>query len=142
MTDNKDNGEKEEEESKDFEQIENNELEDIEGLDLKETEENKSNEYVFENTVQRNFKGYTRHDIKKAQKARRLQGMIGNLTEQEFTGMVCEKLIANCPVTVQDIHNADQIFGPDPANLTAKTNRTKPEHVRVVPGTSLKCASM
>jgi hypothetical protein len=57
--------------------------------------------------------------------------MIGNPTEQEFAGMVHEKLITNCPVTVQDVHNANQIFGPDLANLRGKTTRTKPEHVRV-----------
>ncbi len=64
------------------------------------------------NTVQGNFEGYTRHKIKKAQEARRLQGIIGNPNEREFVGMVCEKLIANCPVTVQDVHDANQIFGP------------------------------
>jgi hypothetical protein len=57
--------------------------------------------------------------------------MIGNPSEQEFAGMVREKLITNCPVTVQDVHNANQIFGPDLANLKGKTTRTKPEHVRV-----------
>ncbi len=62
-----------------------------------------------------------------------LQGMIGNPTEQEFAGMVREKLITNCPVTVQDAHNANQIFGLDLANLRSKskTIRTKLEHVRV-----------
>jgi hypothetical protein len=87
MTDHEDNGE-EEEESEDFEQVGNQELEDTVSLNLKETEENKSNEYVLVNTVQGNFEGYTRHEIKKAQEARRLQGMIGNTTEQEFAGMV------------------------------------------------------
>jgi hypothetical protein len=32
---------------------------------------------------------------------------------------------------VQDVHNANQIFGPDIANLRGKTTRKKPEHVRV-----------
>ena len=65
-----------------------------------------------------NLEGYTRHEIKKkAQEARRLQGMIRNLTEKELTGMVREKRIANCPITVQDVHNASWIFGPDLANL-------------------------
>jgi hypothetical protein len=82
-------------------------------------------------TVRGNFEGYTRHEIKKAHKARRLQGMIGNPTEQEFAGIVHGKLITNCPVTVQDVHNANQIFGLDLANLRGKTTRTKPEHVRV-----------
>ncbi len=57
--------------------------------------------------------------------------MIGNPTKQEFVGMVREKLITNCPVTVQDVHKANQIFGPDLADLRGKTTRTKPEHVRV-----------
>jgi hypothetical protein len=84
------------------------------------------------NTVQGNFKGYTRHNIKKAEMARRLQGMIRNPTKQEFMGMVCEKLIANCPVTVQEVHNANQFFGTDLANLRRnKTTRTKPEQVKV-----------
>jgi hypothetical protein len=57
--------------------------------------------------------------------------MIGNPTEQEFAGMVHEKLIVNCPVTVQDVHNANQIFGLNLANLRGEMTMTKPEHVRV-----------
>ncbi len=57
--------------------------------------------------------------------------MIGNPTERELKGMVHEKLIADCPVTVQDVHNANQIFSPDLANLRDKMTRKKPEHVRV-----------
>jgi len=44
-------------------------------------------------TVWGNLEGYTRHEIEKAKAARRLQGMIGNLTEKELTGMVREKLL-------------------------------------------------
>jgi hypothetical protein len=106
-------------------------LEEDEGLNLKETEENKSNGYMLVNTIRGNFEGYTIHEIKKAQEARRLRGMIGNPTKQEFAGMLCEKPITNCPVTVQDVHNANHFFGPDLANLRGKTTRTKPEHVRV-----------
>jgi hypothetical protein len=80
-------------------------------------------------TVRDNFEGYTRHDIKKAKEARRLQGKVGNPTEKEFTGMVCEKLMTNCPVAVQDVDNANRIFGPDLANLRGKTTRTKPDRV-------------
>jgi hypothetical protein len=83
------------------------------------------------NTVRKNFEGFTKHEIKMAQEARRLQGMIGNPTDREFTGIVREKHIANCPVTVHDVQNANQNFGPDLANLRGKMTRSKPEHVRV-----------
>ncbi len=86
--------------------------------------------FVMVNTVRANFEGYTKRDIEKAQEARRLQGMIGNPIERDFVGMVREKLIANCPVTVRNIQNANQIFGPNLANLRGKMTRTKPEHVR------------
>ncbi len=122
-----------EEESGDFEQIEDEGLKDSKDKDFEIIEEMKDSnkEYVLMSTVRGNFKGYTRHNIKKARKARRLQGMIGNPTEQEFAGMVHEKLIANYPVTVQDVHNANQIFAPVLANLRGKTTRTKLEDIRV-----------
>jgi hypothetical protein len=94
-------------------------------------EDEESNDLVVVNTVRKNFEGFTKHEIKMAQEARRLQGVIGNPTDREFTGMVHEKLIANCPVTVHDVQNAHQLFGPDLANLRGKTTRSKPEHVRV-----------
>ncbi len=94
-------------------------------------EDEESNDLMMVNTARKNFEGFTKHEIKMAQEAKRLQGMIGNPTDREFTGMVREKLIANCPVTVHDVQNANQIFGPDLANLRGKTARSKPEHVRV-----------
>jgi hypothetical protein len=45
--------------------------------------------------------------------------------------MVRNKLVTNCPVTVQDVHIANQFFGLDLANLRGKTTRTKLEQVRV-----------
>jgi len=83
------------------------------------------------NTVRDNFEGFTKHKIEKAAEVRRLQGMICHPIEREFTGMVREKLITNCPVTVHDINNTNLMYGPDLANLRGKQTRTKPEHVRV-----------
>jgi len=83
------------------------------------------------NTVHDNFEGHTKHDIAKAKEAQRLQGMISNPTDKEFKGVVCEKLITNCPITVQDAENANLIFGPDLANLRGEMIRTKPEQVRI-----------
>ena len=75
--------------------------------------ESVTKECMMVTTVWENLEGYTRHEIEKAKEARRLQGMIGNPTEKELEGMVREKLIANCPVTVLDVHNAKRIYGPD-----------------------------
>jgi hypothetical protein len=69
------------------------------------------------NTVRDNFEGHTKHNIDKAKEAQRLQRMVETPTDKEFKGIVCEKLITNCPITVQDIENANRIFGPNLANL-------------------------
>ncbi len=45
--------------------------------------------------------------------------------------MVHGNLLTNCPITIWDVDNADQIFGPNLANLRGKTTRAKPDHVRV-----------
>jgi hypothetical protein len=45
--------------------------------------------------------------------------------------MVREKLLANCPVTVQDVNNAHHIYGQDLANIRGKTTRRKLEYVQV-----------
>jgi hypothetical protein len=69
----------------------------------KGNEDEGSNSFVMVNTVKKNFKEFTKHEIKMAQEARRLQGMIRNPTDRKFTRMVREKLIANCSVTVHDV---------------------------------------
>jgi hypothetical protein len=81
------------------------------------------------NTGRENFERYTHHIVERAREARRIQGMIANPTEREFAGKVHEQLLTNFPVTVRDIDNANQIFGPDVANLRGKMTRTKQDHV-------------
>jgi hypothetical protein len=64
-------------------------------------------ELMLVNTVRENFKGYTRQDVERAREARRIQRMIANPTKREFAGMVREKLLTNCPITVRDVDNAN-----------------------------------
>ncbi len=102
------------------------------GLHYHNTSEEGSNfECMLVNTVRDNFEGRTKGNIAQAKEAQRLQGMVGNPMDKEFKGVVCEKLITNCPVTVQNVENTNCIFVPDLAYLRGKTIRTKPEHVHV-----------
>lgn len=87
-------------------------------------------EHMFVSTVAGNMEGFTRREVAKAHEARRLQAMLGNPSARDYEGMVREKLITNCPVTVTDVKNAQTIFGPDLAGLRGKTVRRRPEHVR------------
>ncbi len=95
------------------------------------SKDNSNFECMLVNTVRDNFEGHTKRNTDKAQEAQRLQGMVGNPTDKEFKGMVRERLITNCPITVQDVENANRIFSPDLANLRGKMIRTKPEHARI-----------
>ncbi len=61
----------------------------------------------------------------------RIQGMFANPTKRELAGMVREQLLTNCSVTVWDVDNANQMFGPNLANLRGETTRTKPERIWV-----------
>ncbi len=88
-------------------------------------------ELMLMSTVRGNFERYTCHKVKRAREVQRIQSMIANPTEREYAGMVREQLLTNCPVTVRDIDNANQFFGPDLADLRGKATRTKPECVRV-----------
>ncbi len=108
-----------------------NNPEDHEENEPEDKESKESKDYVLVNTVQGNFEGFTKHNFRIALEARRLQGMIGNPTKQEFSRLVCEKFIANCPVSVRNVQNANYFFCPDLEILRGKIMRTKPEHVRV-----------
>jgi hypothetical protein len=86
-------------------------------------------ELMLVNTVREKFEGYTRQDVKRAREAQCIQGMIANPTQKESSGIVHEILLTNCPIIVHNLDNANQIFGPNLANLRGKTTTTKLDHV-------------
>ncbi len=82
-------------------------------------------------TIRNNYKGYTKKEIAQANEARRAMAKIGHPTEKEFTGMIHHKTITNCPITDQDISNANAIFGPNLPGIRGKTTQTKHEAVKM-----------
>jgi hypothetical protein len=67
-------------------------------------------------TVQENFEGYMKREILQAKEAHQAQAMIGSPSEPDYKGMVSSNTIKNCPITVSDVTNAQNIFGPDLAS--------------------------
>jgi hypothetical protein len=83
----------------------------------------------FVQTVQGNMEGFTKCEVEEARKAREAQAMLGHPTDRDFLGMVRGGMISNCPVTVNTVNNAHQIFGPDLAGIRGRTVRRPPESV-------------
>jgi hypothetical protein len=81
-------------------------------------------------TVEENRKGFSQRQFKDAQKARQLASTLGFPTIQALRDVLKQRLIRNCPVTAQDVDNAEQIFGPNIAALKGKTTRQTPARIR------------
>ncbi len=62
-------------------------------------------------TVQNNYKGYSKQQINKAEKAKEATAMVGHPTKQEFLIMVCSNIIQNCNVTPETIANVSKCLG-------------------------------
>jgi len=67
----------------------------------------------FVQTVRGNMEGFTKREVEDAQKAREAQAMLWHPTDHDFLGMVRGGMISNCPLTVNAVKNAHQIFGPE-----------------------------
>ena len=79
--------------------------------------------------IQDNLKGFPKKEIEGAKKAQEFQAMVGHPSRRDLKKMVRANLIANCPITENDVANADAIFGDNLAGLRGKTTRKKSERV-------------
>ncbi len=85
---------------------------------------------VLVNQVKENELGYTKRELERAQLARKMYRMIGYPLINDFKIAIKNNLINNCPVTAEDVKNAEKIYGPSIAALQGKTTRTTPEEVK------------
>ena len=86
---------------------------------------------VLIQTVDENKSKFSAYDYSRAKLARKIQRRIGRPGTAHYICIVQNKEISNCPITVQDIKNAELIWGPDLGCLKGKTIRSQPEAVRV-----------
>jgi hypothetical protein len=85
--------------------------------------------FVSVNTVSGNKEGYTRRQLKGAESARVLYAKLGYPSQRDFKWVIQSNQINNCPVTVQDVEAAHNIWGKNIAALKGKTTRSKTIHV-------------
>mmetsp|Transcript_3573 Transcript_3573/g.6937 ORF Transcript_3573/g.6937 Transcript_3573/m.6937 type:complete len:275 (+) Transcript_3573:1941-2765(+) len=83
------------------------------------------------NTVRENMEGYSRTQVQRAKLARETAKMLGFPSDDDYKWLVRTGIIKNCPITVEDISIATDIFGPDVHAIKGKTTRRQPPRVRV-----------
>ncbi len=78
-------------------------------------------------TVDSLAEGYTPCQIASAKAACPAMSMMESPSTNTFCYMICNNLVNNCPVTLESIWVADNVFGPDVASLQGKMVRRKPD---------------
>ncbi len=84
---------------------------------------------VMVQTVAANEENYTKRQIAMAQLARSLQRKLAYASVRDIAMMVGKGMILNVPVTVSDLHRAENLYGPDLGELKGKTTRRRAQEV-------------
>jgi hypothetical protein len=82
------------------------------------------------NTVKENRVGYTQRQFEQAKRAKELFHIVGTPTIELFKTLIKMSGIKNCPMTAEDLNNAEKIFGADMLSLRGKLTRRKSTPVR------------
>ena len=78
-------------------------------------------EVVLINTVENNSCRYSNHDYSQAKIYRILKRTICRPSYKDYKTIVSNKHLKNCPLMVEDVKAAEQIFGPEMGCLTGNT---------------------
>ena len=81
-------------------------------------------------TVNANYEGFTKEEVKRAYLAREAAGMIGGPSEVKMQFLVSNNKLDECPFNLQDVRNAYKIFGPNLSTVRGKTVRRAPARVQ------------
>jgi hypothetical protein len=87
-------------------------------------------ECVLVETVERNLLKFTKKQVKMAEEAKRLYSVLGRPSFKDFISMIKEGRIMNCPITVDDIHRAVDIWGKDLGAILGRAIRHRPRSIR------------
>lgn len=82
--------------------------------------------YSYLQTVSQNRAYFTRREVQGADAARKLYRQIGRPSQARFLSYIQQGLVRNSPVTLDDAHRAQHIYGPDIAYLKGKTTQRPP----------------
>jgi hypothetical protein len=63
------------------------------------------------NMVKENREGYTQRQFEQAKRAQELYHIVGMPTIESIKALIKMNAIKNCPVTTEDVNNAEKIFG-------------------------------
>jgi len=78
-------------------------------------------------TITKNKSLFTKRDVKRAEKARRLQHIAAHLSHKQLLSITQKNQLKNCPIVPRDIRLMDAILGPSVPGLKGKTvRRNKP----------------
>ena len=80
-------------------------------------------------TVMGNIEGHPKRKIKSAMKAMTMRINLLYPSVADFKGIVRANQLRDCPVTVKDIELAEELFGPNLAELKGKNTRRRPPPV-------------
>lgn len=95
----------------------------------------KMEQLTFVNTVEQNMQAFTKRQIASAHEAKSLYAKLAYPSIKDFEWTVISNQIQDCPITKNDIENAQAIWGKDVAALKGKTVRS---HAPAVKGVTLK----
>jgi hypothetical protein len=81
-------------------------------------------------TVAQESEGFSKKQIAQAKTARDFQTKVGHPSTQDLKSVIKLNLIANSPVTTEDVDRAETIFGPSLPILKDKTTHQSPQSVQ------------